>query len=84
MAGCQVLDLVQRFWLKNSSSLHERVRLQLKECVDSEFVPSDHLLFMDDLKLYIQSEKGLDLLVQTVRVFSKDIVMEFGVESLLC
>ena len=25
-------DLVQGFWLKNFSSLHERVRLQLKEC----------------------------------------------------
>ena len=33
-------DLVQRFWLKNFSSLHERVRLQLKECLDSGFVPS--------------------------------------------
>ena len=30
-------DLVQRFWLKNFSSLHERLRLQLK---DSGFVPS--------------------------------------------
>ena len=33
-------DLVQRFWLKNFSSLHERIRLQLKECLDSGFVPS--------------------------------------------
>ena len=33
-------DLVQGFWLKNFSSLHERVRLQLKECLESEFVPS--------------------------------------------
>ena len=33
-------DLVQGFWLKSSSSLHERVRLQLKECLDSGFVPS--------------------------------------------
>ena len=33
-------DLVQRFWLNNLSSLHERVRLQLKECLDSGFVPS--------------------------------------------
>ena len=33
-------DLVQGFWLKNFSSLQERVRLQLKECVDSGFVPS--------------------------------------------
>ena len=32
-------DLVQGFWLKNFSSLHERVRLQLKECLHSEFVP---------------------------------------------
>ena len=33
-------DLVQGFWLKNFSSLHERVRLQLKKCLDGEFVPS--------------------------------------------
>ena len=33
-------DLVQGFWLKNCSSLHERVRLQLKECLDSGFVSS--------------------------------------------
>ena len=33
-------DLVQRFWLNNFSSLHQRVRLQLKECLDSGFAPS--------------------------------------------
>ena len=33
-------DLIEGFWLKNFSSLHERVRLQLKECLDSGFVPS--------------------------------------------
>ena len=31
----------------------------------------NHLLFMDDLKLYSRSEKGLDSLVQTVRVLVK-------------
>ena len=40
-----------------------------------------HLLFMDDLKLYSRSEKGLDSLVQTVRVFSEDIGMKFGIEK---
>ena len=40
-----------------------------------------HLLFMDDLKSYRRSEKGLDSLVQTVRVFSEDIGMEFGIEK---
>ena len=33
-------DLVQWFWLKHFSSSHESVRLQLKECLDSGFVPS--------------------------------------------
>ena len=33
-------ELVQGFWLNNFSSLHGRVRSQLKECLDSGFVPS--------------------------------------------
>ena len=37
----------------------------------------NHLLFMDDLKLYSRSEKGLDSLVQIVRVFSENIGMGF-------
>ena len=41
----------------------------------------NHLLFMDDLKLYSRIEKGLDSLVQTVRGFSEDIEMEFGIEK---
>ena len=41
----------------------------------------NHLLCMDDLKLYSRSEKGLDSLVQTVRVFSEDIGMKFGIEK---
>ena len=32
----------------------------------------NHLLFMDDLKLHSCDEKGLGLLVQTIRVFSED------------
>ena len=41
----------------------------------------NHLLFMDDLKLYSRSERGLNSLVQAVRVFSEDIGMEFGMEK---
>ena len=32
--------LVQGFWLKSFSSWYERVRLQLKECLDGGFMPS--------------------------------------------
>ena len=36
---------------------------------------------MDDLKLQSRREKGLDSLLQTVRVFSKDTGMEIGTEK---
>ena len=34
------LDLVEWFWVKNFSTLHGRVRWQLKEYLNSGFVPS--------------------------------------------
>ena len=36
---------------------------------------------MDDLKLYFKKEKGLESLVQPVRIFSDDIGMEFGIDK---
>ena len=42
---------------------------------------TNYLLSMNDLKLCIRSEKGLDSLLLSVRVFSEDIGMEFGVEK---
>ena len=41
----------------------------------------NHLLFMDDLKLYAKNQKGLELLVETERIFSDDIGMEFGIDK---
>ena len=41
----------------------------------------NHLLFMDDLKLYASSERDLDSLVMAVESFSRDIGMEFGMDK---
>ena len=41
----------------------------------------NHLLYMDDPKLYSRTEKELNSLVETVRIFSKDINMEFGIQK---
>ena len=41
----------------------------------------NHLLFMDDLKLYAKSERELDSLIQTVRIFSDDVGMVFGLDK---
>ena len=44
-------------------------------------VKINHLLVLDSLKLYSRIEKELDSLVQTIRIFSKDIGMEFAIEK---
>ena len=41
----------------------------------------NHLLFMDDLKLFGKTEGQLETLINFVRVFSSDINMEFGIEK---
>ena len=38
----------------------------------------NHLLFMDDLKLYAKNEKDLESLVQTVRILGDDIGMKLA------
>ena len=43
--------------------------------------PINHLLFMDDLKLYGANKDQLDSLIQVVRIFSQDIKMLFGLEK---
>ena len=39
-----------------------------------------HLLYTDDIKLFAKNEKVLETL-QTVRIYSHDIGMEFGIEK---
>ena len=41
----------------------------------------NHLMFMDDIKLFGRGTKEIDTLVQTVRIVSGDIKMEFGIEK---
>ena len=41
----------------------------------------NHLLFMDDLKLYASKRDQLDSLVATVHLFSNDIGMQFGIDK---
>ena len=38
-------------------------------------------MYMDDIKLFAKNEKELETLTQTVRIYSQDIVMEFGIEK---
>ena len=45
---------------------------------------ANHLMFMDDVKLFAKGESGLGALIQTVRVVSTDIGMKFGLEKCLC
>ena len=44
----------------------------------------NHLLIMDDLKLFGKSDDQIDSLVQTVFTFSEDIVMKISVWKMCC
>ena len=41
----------------------------------------NHLLFMDNLKLFSKSEEQMDTIVRTVHVFSTDTGMAFGMKK---
>ena len=41
----------------------------------------NHLMYMDDIKLFAKNEKELETLINTVRIYSRDIGMEFGIEK---
>ena len=40
-----------------------------------------HLLYMDDLKLYGKNENQINSLINTVKIFSEDIRMKFGLDK---
>ena len=41
----------------------------------------NHLLYMDDLKLYGKTKEELESLVETVRIFTDDVRMRFGLQK---
>ena len=41
----------------------------------------NHLMYMDDIKLFAKNEKELETLIHAVRIYSQDIGMEFGLEK---
>ena len=41
----------------------------------------NHLTYMDDIKLLAKNEKELETLIHTVRIYNRDIGMEFGLEK---
>ena len=40
----------------------------------------NHLMYMDDIKLFANNEKELETLIHTIRIYCQDIGIEFGIE----
>ena len=38
-------------------------------------------MYMDDIKLFTKNDKELEILIQTVRIYSQNIRMQFGIEK---
>ena len=41
----------------------------------------NHLMYMDDIKLFAKNEKELETLIHAVRIYSQDIGIEFAIEK---
>ena len=41
----------------------------------------NHLMYMDDIKLFAKNEKELETLIHAIRIYNQDIGMEFGIEK---
>ena len=41
----------------------------------------NHLMYMDDIKLFAKNEKELEILIHAVRIYSQDIGIELGIEN---
>ena len=41
----------------------------------------NHLIYMDDIKLFAKNDKELETLKQPVRIYSQNIGIEFGIEK---
>ena len=41
----------------------------------------NHLMYMDDIKLFAKNERELENLIHTVRIYSRDIGIEFDIEK---
>ena len=41
----------------------------------------NHLMYIDDIKLFAKNEKELETLIDAVRIYSQDIGIEFGIEK---
>ena len=54
---------------------------ELKEGYTVEQTRINHMLFMDDLKLFGKSERQIESLVNTVHAVSDDIDIEFGINK---
>ena len=44
----------------------------------------NHLMYMEDIKLFVKNEKELETLIHTVRIYSQGIGMELGIKNALC
>ena len=52
---------------------------------DYKFIKSqekiNHIMYMDNIKIFAKNEKELETSIQTIRIYSKDVGMEVGIEK---
>ena len=73
-------------WPKERPHWSKTTQAILKKCTGGHKFSKlqekiNHLMYMVDIKLFLENERGLETQIQTVRIYSQDIRMEFGIEK---
>ena len=68
------------FW-KRSSLRFEPGRGQARYKLSKSQKKINHIMYMDDIKLFSNIKKELEILIHAVKIYSQDIEMEFGFEK---
>ena len=55
------------------------MHIRIQTCRSQEKI--NHLMYMDDIKLFAKNEKELETLINAIRIYSQDIGVEFSIEK---
>ena len=62
--------------------IHRKYTVEYKFTKSQEKI--NHLMYMDDIKLFAKDETELETMIQIIRIYSQDIGMEFGIKYVPC
>ena len=72
---CPIIHNCHDVTQPHTQKMHSRIKLSRAQG------NINHLMYMDEIKIFAKNEKELETLIHAVRIYSQDIRIEFGIEK---